>query len=174
MKEGEGKLLLDVEDVAQAFLDYYTEFLLPSLKRDLGNRDFRAIQNYVEPQDEDRLPNPRTTPLDEMNSATTRMAEEVAIALMSARPISVAENIRSVLEAHYGTPLHMKHPSSGYGKANNLECSHMTQHAWLVGYSKGAEAEANVRLLATRGAKVCEEEPEKPWIFPGYRVLKLD
>ena len=173
LKEGDGKLLFTIGDVASDISDFYTNFLLSSLKRDLATGDPKAIYKYIEPFDEHRLPDLRNTPRDQIDAAEKVMAENLVPFLTTVTQKTILENIRHVLDDHYRRPKHMKRPSYYLGRKDITTCEHLTQHVWLHCTASEPDYDVSVSLNALRGSMVCEEG-QVVWLFPGYHVKQVD
>jgi hypothetical protein len=173
LKEGDGKLLFTMADVASDISDFYTNFLLSSLRRDLASGDPKTIYKYIEPFDQHRLPDLRTTPRDKIDAAERVMAENLVTFLPTVTQKTILENIQYVLDDHYLRPEHMKRPSYHLGKKDILTCEHLTQHVWLHCVASEPDYNVSVSVNALRGSMVCEED-QVVWLFPGYHVKQVE
>jgi hypothetical protein len=172
LKKGEGDLLLTEEKVAEEIWLFYVESLLPSIRRDLANGDIRALHNYVEPHDFNRLPDLRTASSPDFDAAVVKLVEELPEFLSNLRPNTILANLNFVLEEHYSKPDHLKKISYYRGKTEIRECGHWTQILELNGSASAPDFQTEVSLTPRRGT-LMREESGLVWLFPWYEVVKV-
>jgi hypothetical protein len=174
LKTGEGRLLLSKEQVAEEVFDFYSGFLLASLRRDLANHESRILHNYIEPQDFDLLPNLRTASHQEYETAALKLVEQMPSFLSSICSKTILAGLEFVLEDHFSKSPHLTTISSynPWGKMSIRECRHLTQTLELRGVPSEPGHRIAVDLSSRRGTLVCEEAAAV-WLLPWYDVAVI-